>query len=73
LYGEFTGVRSARKHIGWYVKGLPGGEEFRVAMNTIEACEGQLAAVEGFSDALGERMDRLPAPCAGQRQEEVYE
>ena len=29
LYGEFTGVRTARKHIGWYVKSLPGGEAFR--------------------------------------------
>ena len=36
LYGEFTGVRSARKHIAWYVKGLPGANEFRVRMNTIE-------------------------------------
>ena len=71
LYGEFTGVRSARKHIGWYVKGLPGGEDFRAAMNTMEDCEGQLAAVEGFFDALGERMDRLPAQGAGVRQEEV--
>jgi tRNA-dihydrouridine synthase B len=29
LYGEATGVRSARKHIGWAVKALPGGEAFR--------------------------------------------
>jgi len=36
LYGEFTGVRSARKHIGWYVKALPGGLAFREAMNRIE-------------------------------------
>ena len=26
LYGELTGVRTARKHIGWYVRSLPGGE-----------------------------------------------
>ena len=29
LYGEDTGVRSARKHIGWALRGLPGGAEFR--------------------------------------------
>ena len=29
LYGEEQGVRVARKHIGWTVRGLPGGEEFR--------------------------------------------
>jgi hypothetical protein len=40
-------------------------------MNTIEDCEGQLAAVEGFFGALGELMDRLPAPSAGVREEEV--
>jgi tRNA-dihydrouridine synthase B len=61
LYGEFTGVRSARKHIGWYVRGLPGGEAFRTQMNDIEDSASQLAAVRGFFDALGERMDRLPA------------
>ena len=29
LYGEELGVRIARKHIGWYTRGLPGGEAFR--------------------------------------------
>jgi tRNA-dihydrouridine synthase len=38
LYGEFTGVRSARKHIGWAVRSLPGGESFRAAMNGIDDC-----------------------------------
>ena len=28
-YGENTGMRAARKHIGWYSKGLPGSAEFR--------------------------------------------
>jgi tRNA-dihydrouridine synthase B len=32
-YGEQTGVRMARKHIGWYSKGLPGAAEFRSAVN----------------------------------------
>ncbi|MBV5325282.1 MAG: tRNA-dihydrouridine synthase, partial [Rhodospirillaceae bacterium] len=32
-YGEFTGVNMARKHIGWYTKGLPGSAEFRNAVN----------------------------------------
>jgi tRNA-dihydrouridine synthase B len=47
LYGEFTGVRSARKHIGWYVKALPGGAAFRARMNAIEDCAGQLDAWPG--------------------------
>ena len=61
LYGEFTGVRTARKHIGWYVKTLPGGEAFRARMNLLEDCEAQLTAVSGFFQELGEHTDRIPA------------
>jgi tRNA-dihydrouridine synthase B len=32
-YGSVTGVNMARKHIGWYTKGLPGSAEFRNAVN----------------------------------------
>ena len=60
LYGEFTGVRSARKHIAWYVKGLPGGADFRARMNMIDDSVGQLGAVAGFFDELGAVTDRLP-------------
>jgi len=60
LYGQASGVRSARKHIAWYVRDLPGGEAFRQHINTIEDCAAQWQAVAGFFDALGERMDRLP-------------
>ncbi len=34
-YGADTGVRMARKHIGWYSKGLPGSAEFRAAVNRL--------------------------------------
>jgi tRNA-dihydrouridine synthase B len=59
LYGEFLGVRSARKHIGWYVRSLPGGEEFRQQMNLIENCVSQVAAVADYFDCLAQRMDRI--------------
>ena len=61
LYGERTGVRSARKHIAWYVRDLPGGEAFRSRMLAIDACDEQVAAVATYLDALAEVMDRLPA------------
>ena len=64
LYGEGTGVRSARKHIAWYVRGLPGGEQFRQVINTIEDCAQQWQAVADYLDALGVQMDRLPAATA---------
>jgi tRNA-dihydrouridine synthase B len=60
LYGEYTGVRSARKHIGWYVRALPGGEPFRARMNELDDAQAQLRAVADFFDELGTRMDRLP-------------
>ena len=64
LYGEYTGVRSARKHIGWYVRSLPGGEAFREQMNALDSSEAQLAAVARYLDGLAENMDRWPAQRA---------
>ena len=64
LYGEFTGVRSARKHIGWAVRGLPGGEDFRRSMNTIDEARLQVAAVAGYFDALADRHRLLPQASA---------
>jgi tRNA-dihydrouridine synthase B len=61
LYGEFAGVRSARKHIGWTLRGLPGGEPFRAAMNAIESCAEQARAVGEWFDRLAERMPVMPA------------
>jgi tRNA-dihydrouridine synthase B len=75
LYGEHTGVRSARKHIGWYVKGLPRAEEFRARMNMIEDCASQLAAVGEYLDELAATGDRMPAarPVAKDNHEEAVE
>ena len=60
LYGEFNGVQTARKHIGWYVRSLPGGEDFRARMNLLDDSDAQLQAVGDFFDDLGERGDRMP-------------
>lgn len=61
LYGEQSGVRSARKHIGWAVHALPGGAEFRARMNLIDDCEQQLRAVAEWFDRLAEQHETLPA------------
>ncbi|EHR70074.1 putative TIM-barrel protein, nifR3 family [Burkholderiales bacterium JOSHI_001] len=60
LYGEHSGVRSARKHIGWAVRALPGGEAFRAAMNTLDTCAAQVEAVSTFFDRLAEQHRLLP-------------
>ncbi len=59
FYGDYLGVRTARKHIGWYVRDLPGGEVFRQSMNRIESIEAQLDALNTFFEmqlAYGERL-----------------
>lgn len=61
LYGEFSGVRTARKHIGWYVHTLPGATEFRARMNTIEDSQLQWQAVSDFFEELAVTTDRMPA------------
>ncbi len=61
LYGEGTGVRSARKHIGWALAGLPGGAAFRDRMNRIEDAQAQWQAVADWFEALAEDHPRLPA------------
>ena len=65
LYGDYSGVRTARKHIGWYVRDLPGGEQFRSEMNAIEDCDAQWRAVAEFFDVLAARMDRIPPDEGG--------
>ncbi|MRX09733.1 tRNA dihydrouridine synthase DusB [Pseudoduganella sp. FT25W] len=59
FYGDYLGVRTARKHIGWYVRDLQGGEEFRQKMNLLESVEEQLLAVDQFFESqwtYGERL-----------------
>jgi tRNA-dihydrouridine synthase B len=63
LYGEHTGVRSARKHIVWYTRTLPGGEALRQVIHAAQDCATQWRAVADYLDALAARMDRLPAGC----------
>ena len=64
LYGEHAGVRTARKHIGWTLRGLPGGDDFRDEMNRIDSCAAQHAAVGAWFDRLAERSPRMPDASA---------
>jgi len=47
-YGEITGVNMARKHIGWYTKGLNGSAEFRNSVNQQPDSKVVLAMLETF-------------------------
>ena len=51
-YGADVGVRCARKHIGWYTKGLTGSAEFRNFVNRIDDPVTVLAELERFYEPL---------------------
>lgn len=48
LYGDYRGVRIARKHIAWFCKGLKHATEFRQLINQIENPSDQMKNVEIF-------------------------
>lgn len=47
-YGREVGTRMARKHLGWYTKGLPGSAEFRNRVNFIDDADEVIAALNAF-------------------------
>jgi tRNA-dihydrouridine synthase B len=59
FHGRERGVRSARKHLGWYLKPLAGGADFCDRLNTLDDCDAQRRAVDGFLQAYGHRHERL--------------
>jgi tRNA-dihydrouridine synthase B len=54
FYGEYTGVRVARKHIAWYSKGFRDGAGFRRRINQVESVDEQLAVTHRFFDGLAD-------------------
>jgi tRNA-dihydrouridine synthase B len=65
FYGEYTGVRSARKHVGWYLQDDVGPcgsvQGFLDTFNRIEDCDGQLKALEQYFDVAAIATQRLAA------------
>ncbi len=52
FYGDFTGVRVARKHISWYSKGQVHGAAFRQAVNRVDSVAAQLDMTHAFFEKL---------------------
>jgi len=51
FYGEFKGVRFARKHVGWYIQHQTDGVEFRKSFNALDSsAEQHLALMKYFDD-----------------------
>ncbi|MBV8592657.1 MAG: tRNA dihydrouridine synthase DusB [Acetobacteraceae bacterium] len=51
-FGADAGIRLARKHIGWYSRGLPGSAEFRSTSNQLADAPSVVALIDGFYDKL---------------------
>ena len=56
-YGEFLGIRIARKHVGWYVDTLPNGDEFRKYFNQLENPYQQIQGLHDFLTAPNNNWD----------------
>jgi len=54
-YGRDIGLRIARKHVAWYVKGLPGAAQFRDEVNRINTPEQVLDRIDRFYAPVLER------------------
>lgn len=55
FYGVERGIRIARKHVGWYLRAIPGGDEFRRDFNRLESSAEQGRFVR---QRIGERLRR---------------
>ncbi len=65
LYGEYSGVRIARKHIAWYCKGKKHAAEFRSNVYKLENAREQLDQVDAFFRQSNESYDSIkPARIA---------
>jgi tRNA-dihydrouridine synthase B len=52
FYGEESGVRIARKHLGWYARDRPENAAFRAVVNQAGTAEAQLRLTRDYFDAL---------------------
>lgn len=48
FYGDFMGVRIARKHVAWYCKTQENHVQFRKQFNLVDDCEHQVQMVEAY-------------------------
>lgn len=52
FYGDYLGVRIARKHVGWYLQARPEGKTFRKEFNVLETAEEQTQALELYFERV---------------------
>jgi tRNA-dihydrouridine synthase B len=65
FYGAEVGVKTARKHLGWYTRELAGAADARVGFYAAQTVDAQKVAVIRYFDRLAEQGDRLVYGKAG--------
>ncbi len=64
FYGDISGVRIARKHVGWYLSEHDTDRQFRKTFNAIDDASEQLEALNVYFQALQTRETRQISPAA---------
>lgn len=64
FYGDISGVRIARKHVGWYLAEHDTDRQFRKTFNAIEQADEQLSELDAYFQALQEQDSRQITPAA---------
>ena len=64
FYGDISGVRIARKHVGWYLSEHDTDRQFRKTFNAIDDASEQLEALNAYFQALQTRETRQISPAA---------
>jgi tRNA-dihydrouridine synthase B len=60
FHGEYSGVRTARKHMGWYSQAWHGGQALRERFNQLESAEDQLALIDAWFLEAADRTNSCP-------------
>ena len=58
FYGDFKGVRIARKHIGWYLQAIDDPLGFKSYFNALESAAEQRESLHHYFENLQERKER---------------
>jgi tRNA-dihydrouridine synthase B len=72
FHGAHTGVRTARKHVGWYLAGTPEWAGARETFHRLETPEAQLAALERLHETIAAR-GAPPSGPQGAANEKIFE
>ena len=64
FYGDISGVRIARKHVGWYIAEHDKERQFRKTFNAIDDAEGQIDVLNAYFQSLQDETTRQVSPAA---------